>query len=77
MLNKEQLKRVKEALPPHGYQLIADVMGDITAEGVRQAMTTPERFKNREDISAAIVIVMDNYKKKQAEQANKLMSAIK
>lgn len=77
MLNKKQLDKVKASLPPHGYKLIAEEIGSATEISVKLAMSTPERFKNRTDIAAAIVKVMADYKKNQSNNAKKVMSAIK
>jgi len=77
MLNKKQLDKVRASLPPLGYKLIAEVLGNTTDVAVKTAMSTPDRFKDRKDIADAIVVVMDNYRKQQQKTAENLMNAIK
>ena len=58
MLNKRELSAIRNALPEHGYQKIADKCGK-SAEAVGQILREPQRY-NADVINKAFEVIAEH-----------------
>jgi hypothetical protein len=72
---KRELDRIRKALPPNGFQLIAERLGNTSAEAVRKILSEPERY--RLDVFDAAKVIIIDYKQKVQTQKQEVMEVVK
>jgi hypothetical protein len=72
---KRELNKIRKALPPNGFQLISDHLGNTSAEAVRKILSEPERY--RLDVFEAAKLIITEYKQKVQAQKQEVMEVVR